>query len=237
MAKKKIYVSPSSQTTNKYAKGNTTEAIQCRKIAVALVAALERCGFDAMTNLTGDMYARTAESNKWGANLHMPIHTNAHNGKVMGTRLFSYDTKGEGYKACKAIMATLASITPGTSDSITAQKSLYEVKKANAPTAYIEVGFHDNVTEALWIIDNTEAIAEAICKGVCKYYSVPYVAPIVAVEPEPATKEEATAGSMYRVFDKDGKQVGAYSKESGAFAKAKEQLKNGGTVKITLSAK
>ena len=209
MAKKKVYVSPSSQTDNKYAKGNTTEAIQCRKIAVALVAALERCGFDAMTNLTGDMYKRVAESNKYGADLHLPIHTNAHNKKVMGTRLFSYDLKGEGYKACKSIMATLAPITPGTSDSITAQKSLYEVKKANAPTAYIEVGFHDNVTEALWIINNTEAIAEAICKGICKYFSVPYVDPIVIEDPAPVPDQDE-GEDIYRV------QVGAYSKKSGA---------------------
>lgn len=200
----KIYVSPSSQTTNKYAVGNTTEAIQCRKIAVALVAALQRCGFDAMTNLTGDMYARVKESNKWGADLHLPIHTNAHNKKVKGTRLFSYDLKGEGYKACKAIMATLSPITPGNSDSITAQKMLYEVRKPKAPTAYIEVGFHDNEVEAKWIIENTEAIAEAICKGICNHYGVKYIAPVA--EPSPDPKEKY----IYRV------QVGAYSKKSGA---------------------
>lgn len=199
----KIYVSPSSQTTNKYAVGNTTEAIQCRKIAVALVAALQRCGFDAMTNLTGDMYARVKESDKWGANLHLPIHTNAHNKKVKGTRLFSYDTKGEGYKACKAIMTTLAPITPGNSDSITPNKALYEVWKPKATTAYIEVAFHDNAEEAQWIIDSTEAIAEAICKGVCKHYGRSYVENVVDSEP-------VKADVLYKV------QVGAYSKKSGA---------------------
>lgn len=199
----KIYVSPSSQTTNKYAVGNTTEAKECRKIAVALVAALQRCGFEAMTNLTGDMYARAKESDKWGANLHLPIHTNAHNKKVKGTRLFSYDTKGEGYKACKAIMATLAPITPGNSDSITANKALYEVWKPKSTTAYIEVAFHDNAEEAQWIIDSTEAIAEAICKGVCKYYGRPYIESVVESEP-------VKADVLYKV------QVGAYSKKSGA---------------------
>lgn len=199
----KIYVSPSSQTTNKYAVGNTTEAIQCRKIAVALVAALQRCGFDAMTNLAGDMYARVRESDKWGAKLHLPIHTNAHNKKVKGTRLFSYDLKGEGYKACKAIMGTLASITPGNSDSITAQKTLYEVRKPKAATAYIEVAFHDNPEEAQWIIDSTEAIAEAICQGVCKHYGRPYVEDVVEPEPE-------KADVLYKV------QVGAYSKKANA---------------------
>lgn len=206
MAKKKIYVSPSDQTRNKYAAGNTTEAVQCRKIAVALVAALERCGFDAMTNQTGSMSARVAESNKWGADLHVAVHTNAHNAKVKGTRLFSYDTTGAGYKACKAIMATLAPITPGTSDSITANKSLYEVKKPNAPTAYIEVAFHDNVTEALWIIDNTEEIAEAICKGICNYYGKDYVAPVL----QPAVK------TLYRV------QLGAFQNHDNAAALQKK---------------
>lgn len=203
---KKIYISPSSQTDNKYAVGNTNEAVQCRKIAVALVEALERCGFDAKTNTTGDMYARTAESNKWGADLHLPIHTNAYNKKVQGTRIYCYNTTGEGYKASKAIMATLKPITPGSSDSINARDNLYEINKANAPVAYIEVAFHDNEVEAKWIIENTDAIAEAICKGVCNYYGVKYVEAAVEPEPTPIPEKEY----IYRV------QVGAYSKKSGA---------------------
>lgn len=215
---KKIYVSPSSQTENKYAVGNTNEAVQCRKIAVALAEALERCGFDAMTNTTGDMYERTAESNKWGAELHLPIHTNAYNKKVQGTRIYCYNTAGEGYKASKAIMATLKPITPGSSDSINARDNLYEINKANAPVAYIEVAFHDNEVEATWIIENTERIAEAICKGVCNHYGVKYVVPVT--EPAPAPEKEY----IYRV------QVGAYSKKSGAetmLAKLKEAGFNG----------
>ena len=52
-------------------------------------------------------------------------------------------------------------------------------------------------------------------------------------------KEETEAPSnvMYRVFDKDGKQVGAFSVEANAFNKAKEQLKTGGKATITLSEK
>lgn len=210
MAKKKIYVSPSDQIHNRYAVGSTTEAVQCRKIAKRLVAALQRCGFAAKTNLTGNMQQRVAESDQWGADLHLPVHTNAYNKKVKGTRLFSYDTKGAGYKACTAILAALAPITPGTSDSITARKTLYEIRKPKAPTAYVEVAFHDNPQEARWIIDNTEAIAEAICKGVCKYYGVTYV-PLQTV----------AARTLYRV------QVGAF--EDPDHAKTmKEKLKKAG---------
>ena len=36
---KNIYISPSDQTSNKYAYGNTNEAVVCRKIADATVTA------------------------------------------------------------------------------------------------------------------------------------------------------------------------------------------------------
>ena len=49
---KKIYLSPSDQTSNSYAYGNTTEAIQCRKIADACEVALKRCGFAVKNNKT-----------------------------------------------------------------------------------------------------------------------------------------------------------------------------------------
>lgn len=42
-------------------------------------------------------------------------------------------------------------------------------------TQYIEVCFHDNPTEAAWIIGNTGAVAEAICRGLCNYYGVTYI--------------------------------------------------------------
>lgn len=92
---KKICISPSDQTENRYSVGNTNEAEQCRKIASALVEALERCGFKAKTNYADGsdaMDARIAESNAWGADLHIPIpiHTNAFNGTVMGTRMFCH---------------------------------------------------------------------------------------------------------------------------------------------------
>lgn len=181
---KKIYVSPSDQTENRYAVGNTTEAAQCRRIAKALVEALERCGFEARTNYANGsdaMDKRIAESNAWGADLHLPIHTNAFNGTVMGTRMFCHKFGGEGHEVCKAVFATLTPITPGQSDGIKEYPALAEIRKVKAPTCYIEVGFHDNPTEAAWIIGNTAAIAEAICKGLCKYYGVAYVAPEVEI--------------------------------------------------------
>lgn len=173
----RIYVSPSDQGRNEYGAGNTVEEAQCEKIAVALVNALQRCGFESKTDLLADMYSRVSQSNIWGASLHVCIHTNAHNGKVGGTRLFCYALGGEGHKACKAVMATLAPITPGTIDAITARPELCEVRNTTAPCVYIEVDFHDVPEIALWIISHTTEIAEAIAEGICNYYEKEYIAP------------------------------------------------------------
>lgn len=172
---KNIYISPSDQTSNKYAYGNTNEAVVCRKIADATEAALKRCGFNVKNNKTSSMAARVVESDKWGADLHLPIHTNAFNKKVTGTRLFCWDKTGEGYKACRAIFNKLAPLTPGTSESISVNTSLYEIRNPSAPTAYVEVDFHDVADIAKWLIENVEAVGEAICQGVCDYFGVAYV--------------------------------------------------------------
>lgn len=179
---KKIYLSPSDQIANKYAYGNTNEAVQCRRIADALEAALKRCGFEVKNNKTGSMAARVNESNKWGADLHLPIHTNAYNKKTTGTRLFSHDSTGEGRKACRAIYKFLAPLTPGTSESITTYSDLYEIKYTWAPCAYIECEFHDNAAAAQWIVEHVEDIAEAICKGICKYFGVTYKKAVTVIK-------------------------------------------------------
>lgn len=181
----KIYVSPSDQVKNAYAAGNTTEAIQCRRIAKALVTALERCGLQAKTNVTSSMADRVAESNAWGADLHVCLHTNAFNAQVSGTRIFSFNLTGEGYKAAKAVFARLAPLTPGTSENIKAYPELYEVRKSSAPCVYIEVDFHDVDVVALWLVEHTEEIAEAICHGICEYCGVAYVSP--GTTPAPAS--------------------------------------------------
>lgn len=207
---KKIYFSPSDQTRNTYAAGNTNEAEQCRKIALACVKAAKRCGFEALTDAeAGGDYAmehRIEQSNEWGADAHIPIHTNAFNGKVSGTRMFCFSIPGDGYDICKAIMEALAPITPGESDNITTAR-FAEILQADAPTAYIEVGFHDNPTEARWIFDHTEDIAEAIVKGLCNYYGVKYAAPSAQKPPDPVSSD-----FLYRV------QIGAFSKYANAEA-------------------
>ena len=199
---KRVFLSPSNQYDNVYAYGNTTEGVQCGKIADACKIALERSGVDVMLMHDESMQTKCAESNKFDADLHVPIHTNAFNGKVTGTRMFYYAEGGEGQKACRAIFARLAPVTPGTSENIRADASLYEVRVPAAPTAYIECEFHDNPAASQWIVENTELIGETIARGICDYFGVTFKEP---EQPKPATTDK-----LYRV------QVGAFAVRENA---------------------
>ena len=215
----KIYVSPSSQPANTYAAGNTNEQEQCRRIALATVEALKRCGFDAMTNVKDGitMYDRVRESNAWGADLHLPEHTNAFNKKLKGTRMFCSSLTGEGGKACKAILDELKPVVPGESDGVQVA-DYYEITATKAPCAYVEAAFHDNAEQAKWIIDHVVDIAEAVCRGVCKHFGRKYVPVVSAVEP---TEKPVENNTIYRV------QVGAFVNKQYA-ENLRDELKDKG---------
>lgn len=198
----KIYISPSDQTENPYAVGGVNEAQVNQQIGEALEAALARCGVNARCNRTGSISKGVEESNAWGADYHICLHTNAFNGKVAGTRLF-HSGADIPKAACQAVMERLAPITPGESDNITAWPELYEVRSVNAWTVYIESGFHDNPEEAKWLIGHTADVAEAVCQGMCDHLQVAYV-------PEKPETPEAPADKIYRV------QIGAFAVRENA---------------------
>ena len=187
---KKVYLSPSDQTNNRYAYGNTTEDVQCGKIAEACRVALVRCGIEVKVGQYDTMANRCAASNAFGADLHVPIHTNAFNGKITGTRMFCYNSNGEGYKACRAIFDVVSPITPGTSESISVNSDLFEVRVPAAPTAYIECEFHDNADTAKWIIEHTTDLGEAIAHGICNYFGITYKAK-EEPKPQPAPSKKS----------------------------------------------
>lgn len=222
---KRVYLSPSDQRRNTYAVGNTTEDVQCGKIAAACKTALERSGVKVMVGQYDTMANRCKASDAFKANLHVPIHTNASNGKASGTRIFCYklDKNSKGYKAAKAVFDVLAPLTPGKSENIKANANLFEVKTPAAPTVYIEVDFHDVPDVAQWIIDNTEVIGETIAKGICNYLGVTFKAA--------ASKPTTEGNVIYRV------QVGAFSVKANAEAYLKKAQKEFPAAFITKAEK
>lgn len=196
---KKIYLSPSTQSGNTYATENTNEMAQCKKIADATAIALKRCGFEVKVGKAGDSMAnRCKESDAFKADIHMPIHTNAYNGKVTGgTRIFCYSSSTSNTAPAKAVLKTLGAISPGTADSVSVNAGLYEVNTPKAITVYVEVEFHDTKTGADWIIKNVKNIGEAICKGLCNHFKVKYVS---GTSPNTSAGSSTTTSSAFKRY-------------------------------------
>lgn len=162
----KVYLSPSSQKENAYATGNTNESAVCKKIATAAETALKRNDYTVKRGSTDKTVSqRVKESNEWGADLHVPIHTNAGGGD--GTLVMCF-TGNTGNKYVKAIYAEVAALSPGKDDGIKVRTNLAEITGTKALCVYVECEFHDNTDLAKWIIDHTTEIGEAIAKAICK---------------------------------------------------------------------
>lgn len=215
----KIFISPSDQNRNTYASGNTAEDIQCGKIAIATKSALERCGFEVMLMQYATMAEKCAASDAFGAELHVPIHSNAFNANVTGTRIFYGVDGSAGHKAAKAILARLGPVTPGAPDMVQAYPQLYEIRTPKAPTAYIEADFHDVAAVADWIIDHTQEIGEAICQGVCDNFGVEYIA---QEKPQEAPVRMPEFEALLRAHEKalEDNDAGAWSAKAREWAVA-----------------
>lgn len=189
----KIYLSPSAQPANNYAAGDTNEQVQCNRIAEAAKSALERCGFAVRKAPEGQGYKdNVSESNAWGADLHIPIHTNAGGGA--GTVVFVHGGTAKQMQYAKPIYDEVQAISPGTTDyGVRVNSGLYELGYTTATAVYIECEFHDRADLAAWIIEHTTELGEAIARGVCIGAGVTYIAPEPKPDPEPVKPETELA--------------------------------------------
>lgn len=177
----KIFISPSNQTNNLYCGGKVNEAENCKIIASYLEKALLRCGFEVKVAKHNDNAAtRCKKSNSWGADLHLPVHTNAfHDEVVNGVEVFVYNNlpketkdilKPLGSEICKAI----AEASPGGNNRGVKVDDFQELR--DTPKAvYIEVDFHTNIAAASWLTTEQKKIAEIICKCLCEHFNKAYI--------------------------------------------------------------
>lgn len=189
----KVYLSPSMQPANIYAAGNTNEQVQCNRIAEAAKTALERCGFTVKKAPEGQsMQQNVSDSNAWGAQLHVPIHTNAGGGA--GTVVFVHGGTAAQMKYAAPIYEEVQAISPGTTDyGVRVNSGLYELGYTTATAVYVECEFHDRADLATWIIGHTAELGEAIARGICRGAGVRYIAPAASEQPEPDMPETELA--------------------------------------------
>lgn len=223
---KKIYLSPSNQYANTYSYGGTNEMVQCNYIAVAAEKHLKRNGYEVKRAPQGqDMSKSIKESNAWGSDIHIPVHTNAGGGK--GALVMTYSKTASDMKYAQPVYDALSAISPkGGGYGVMRDVDMYnggtlrEIQETKAVAVYCECEFHDNADLAKWIMENVDKIGEAIAKGICKADGKTY-------QPE---KPKA----LYRVFNEKGEQIGAFNNLDNALNMARKELESGKDAKLTV---
>jgi N-acetylmuramoyl-L-alanine amidase len=175
----KIYISPSSQQANIGVVSGYVEEVVCNRIADVTERVLKSAGQEVKRNNPSNGYAaHTDESNAWGADIHVPIHTNAAGATARGARVgCSTPTNPDklGTKLAQSILNRLSPITPA--NDLLVQYTFDEVVRTIAVAAYIEISFHSNVEDANWILNNIELIGKTIALGILDYLGIAYVEP------------------------------------------------------------
>lgn len=170
----KGYISPSTQEHNKTALGDTEENIM-HKVTDELVPLLKSVGLEILRGQKTDTLSQMVrQSDLFGADFHVAIHSNAHDGKSRGCEIFHYPNSVNGKKLAESIYKYLEPLTPAKDRGIKTSNVYYELKETHAPAVIVEVDFHDTIEGAKWIDENIYPIAEAIAKGICDYCGISF---------------------------------------------------------------
>jgi len=182
----RVYLSPSTQERNVGVSPFGTEETEMNKIADALIPLLVKDGrFTAKRNSPSmDIYQAAEDSNNFKADIHIAIHSNAGGG--VGTEIFAYGPKTNSERLSQALYNQIAPLSPGADRGVKYNPRLVEVgNMVNATACLIELGFHDNLADAAWMVTNRQSIANGLYRGVCDHYLYDYRALTPVVPPSP----------------------------------------------------
>lgn len=177
-----IYLSPSNQYDNYGVEGSgyTTEKDMMNKLADVVERYLKNAGFLVYrNNPNGDINAWNAFSNAVGADFHLAIHSNGStNHTARGIEIHIDDATSASLSIATNIYENLWQIYPGNANPSYSRGvkysygSLGEVNEDYVRNgALIEVAFHDNMEDALWMVQNLEQIGQNIANSIISYYN------------------------------------------------------------------
>lgn len=209
-----IYISTSEhgKGTNKCLKSGCYEDKHTRPIGNECKAHLEYNGFKVVMAKAGtSMATRCAESNRVGADLHVPIHTNAAGSSSARYLMFMFWADNTAHrKLFNAVSKRMEAVYPGKKDAVFAvRKDLYEINTPNAMTLYCELGFHTNKTDVNEFIHKPAVVGKALAQGICDYFGVKFkdkdkdqAEKEAEKETKPATTKPAEKANLVKVSTK-----------------------------------
>ena len=177
-----IYLSPSTQENNYYVT-NGTEELWMNRLADAMEPYLTASGIQYVRN-TPEMTAASSirASNAGNFDLHLALHSNAapegQYGTVRGIIVFYYPGSSAGRRAAEIVADNLKAIYP-LPNQVRAEgtTSIGEVRLVRAPSVFIELGYHDNPDDAVWIQNNLDPIARNIVLSLTEFFGLPFLEP------------------------------------------------------------
>ena len=177
----KIYLSPSTQEYNPYVTGNGSEEYFMNLVADAMEPYLLANGIQFSRN-TPDMTAASSirQANRGDYDFYLALHSNASGpgseGQNRGIIAFYYPTSRNGRRGAEIIARNLQEIYPLPERVVTrSTTSLGEVRQPRAPAVLVEIGYHDNYSDALWLESHVEDVARQLVKALTEYFGLPFI--------------------------------------------------------------
>lgn len=121
-------------------------------------------------------------SNAGDYDFHLALHSNAaapdRQGQVRGIDVYYYPNSANSLRMAEILVDNLKPIYP-IPELVRAlpTRNLGEVSRTNAPAVLLELGYHDNREDALWVENNLQNIASALVLGLTEYFGVPFQQP------------------------------------------------------------
>lgn len=177
-----IYLSPSTQENNMFVSGGSEEYYM-NLIADAMAPYLRSSGISYTRNLPSMTAAQSIkQSNEGQYALHLAIHSNAapegQYGSYRGIDVYYSPKSVNGRRAAQIFAKNLKTIYPIPSKvrALTTQ-TIGEVTQTKAPAVFLELGYHDNEDDALWIKENINRIAANLVLSLTEYFNIPFIEP------------------------------------------------------------
>lgn len=174
-----IYLSPSTQEFNEYITGGSEE-YWMNLLADAMEPILTSSGIRYIRN-TPDMTAASSilASNAGNYDLHLALHSNASGegqaGQNRGILAFYYPGSAQGLRAAQLLVDGLKAIYPLPNLVRTEPTTtLGEIRRVRAPSVLLELGYHDNYEDAVWITSHIDAMAENLVLSLTEFFGIPF---------------------------------------------------------------
>lgn len=170
----KVYLSPSTQSKSFGIGDFGVEEFRMNQIADVVERALLESGEYAVFRNVSDMTKEEIikDSNEVNPNIHVAIHSNYGNkpGCECYVKVGDEVSNGFGKEVYREVLTIY--YNKNVDNGLVYDKNVIEINRVESPAILIEVGCHDNKTDAEWIIANIEKIGKAIARGIEKGFTL-----------------------------------------------------------------